>query len=79
MSADPSLKMRDALTRHRNVLTRDERMQVLIENERFDETTDSPFGLPKVAHRKVQAAKKDKKEKVDAIDEVATDDTSAEA
>ena len=65
--------MRNALSRHRNVLTRDERMKALIEDERFDETTDSPFGLPKVSHRKARAAKKDKKEQVEATDEAATD------
>ena len=61
MSIDRSLKMRDALSRHRNVLTRTERLELLIEEERFDEDKNCPFGLPKIAHRKAHAGKKDKK------------------
>lgn len=66
MSVDPSLKMRDALSRHRNVLTRAERLELLIEEERFDRDKDCPFGLPKVAHRKSHAGRKEKKEKDEA-------------
>lgn len=62
MSVDRSLKMRDALSRHRNVLSRAERLEILIEEERFDAEKDCPFGLPKVAHRKSHAGKKEKKE-----------------
>lgn len=57
MSIDPSLKARDALRRHRNVLTRAERIEVLREEERWQEK-DSVFSLAKVAHRKVAASKK---------------------
>ena len=58
MSIDRSLKMRDALSRHRNVLTRAERLEILTEDDRWDEEKDSVFGLPKVAHRKSAAGKK---------------------
>lgn len=79
MSVDRSLKMRNALSRHRNVLTRDERMKILVEDERFDEAKDSPFGLPKVAHRKIHAAKKEKKEEAVTIEEAAAAETETPA
>jgi small basic protein (TIGR04137 family) len=59
MSIDPSLKVRNALARHRNVLTRAERIEALKDEERWDEG-DSLLGLPKVAHRKSSAGKKAK-------------------
>ena len=59
MSIDPSLKIKGALTRHRNVLTRAERIEKLIEEERWSEG-DSLLGLQKVAHRKSHAGRKDK-------------------
>jgi len=58
MSIDPSLKIKGALSRHRNVLTRAERIEQLQDEEKW-EKTDSVFGLPKVAHRKSRAGKKD--------------------
>jgi len=57
MSVDPSLKLKGALVRHRNVLTRDERIAKLKEEERWEEG-DSLFDLPKVSHRKVSVGKK---------------------
>jgi len=66
MSVDRSLKIKDALVRHRNVLTRAERVQTLKEEERWTEE-QSVLGLPKVAHRKSTAGKKAK----DAADEAA--------
>lgn len=57
MSLDRSLKIKSALIRHRNVLTRAERIMSLSEDERWSET-DSVFALPKVAHRKTHAGKK---------------------
>jgi len=59
MSIDPSLKVRNALARHRNVLSRAERVMILKEEERWSEE-DSLLGLPKVAHRKSVAGKKAK-------------------
>ena len=52
MSIDRSLKTQGSLVRHRNVLTRAERVAKLVEDEKFDIDGDSPTGLPKVAHRK---------------------------
>ena len=59
MSIDSSLKIRNALIRHRNVLTRAERIKILQEEERWNEE-DSVLGLPKVEHRKSAAGKKSK-------------------
>ena len=61
MSIDPSLKIKGALSRHRNVLTRAERIQKLKDEEKWNEG-DSLLGLPKVAHRKSQAGRKAKAE-----------------
>jgi small basic protein (TIGR04137 family) len=61
MSVDRSLKLKDALVRHRNVLTRAERIQILKDEERWTEE-QSVLGLPKVAHRKSTAGKKSKAE-----------------
>jgi small basic protein (TIGR04137 family) len=62
MSMDRSLKSKAALTRHRNVLSRAERIKVLTDEERWGERK-SIFGLPKVAHRKANVGAKKKKEK----------------
>ncbi|HUU92221.1 MAG TPA: small basic protein [Phycisphaerae bacterium] len=56
MSLDKSLKSSGALTRHRNVLSRAERIEKLADDEKWDDG-DAVFGLPKVAHRKVQTRK----------------------
>jgi len=59
MSIDRSLKIKGALKRHRNVLTRAERIEKLKDEERWSEE-DSLLGLPKVAHRKSHAGRKEK-------------------
>ena len=61
MSLDRSLKSANALIRHRNVLTRTERLVKLNEEERWNDSK-SVFGLPKVAHRKQALAKAVKEE-----------------
>ena len=63
MSIDRSLKIIGALSRHRNVLTRAERVEQLKDEEKWSED-DSVFGLPKVAHRKSHAGRKAAKEEV---------------
>lgn len=65
MSLDRSLRQKNALIRHRNVLSRDERVVVLREQEKWEEN-HSMFGLPKVAHRKV-ATKKAPKAAAEAV------------
>jgi small basic protein (TIGR04137 family) len=57
MSIDRSLKIKGALARHRNVLTRAERIDQLKDEEKWSEG-DPLTGLPKVAHRKSHAGKK---------------------
>ncbi|MFH1748025.1 MAG: small basic protein [Planctomycetota bacterium] len=57
MSIDRSLRIQSSLVRHRNVLTRAERVAKLKEDERFSEGM-SPLALPKVSHRKAKAGKK---------------------
>jgi small basic protein (TIGR04137 family) len=59
MSIDRSLKIKGALTRHRNVLSRNERIEVLKNDDRWVDG-DDVTGLPKVGHRKVSGGGKDK-------------------
>jgi small basic protein (TIGR04137 family) len=61
MSLDPSLKSASSLVRHRNVLTRDERLARLKDEEKWPEGR-SVFGLPKVANRKAAVGKAVKEE-----------------
>ena len=61
MSIDRSLKLKDALVRHRNVLTRAERIDRLKDEEKWEDDM-SVMGLPKVSHRKARAKKAEKKE-----------------
>ena len=53
MSIDRSLRTKSSLERHRNVLTRAERVARLIEQEQWTEDR-SPLALPKIAHRKAK-------------------------
>ena len=57
MSIDKSLKTSGALSKHRNVLTRAERIEKLKDEDRWLED-QSPFGLIKVAHRKAKVGGK---------------------
>ena len=59
MSIDPSLKVKGALERHRNVLSRAERIEKLKEEEKWSEG-DPVLGLQKVGHRKSHAGRKAK-------------------
>ena len=56
MSIDRSLRLKDALVRHRNVLTRAERIEKLQDEEKWDDSR-SVLGLPKVGHRKAHTKK----------------------
>lgn len=57
MSIDRSLKPKASLARHRNVLSRAERVTRMQSEEKWgDENT--VLGLPKVGHRKPKAGKK---------------------
>ena len=61
MSIDRSLKIANALSRHRNVLSRDERVERLLDEGVWAEK-DGVTGLPKVSNRKLVAGAKKKKE-----------------
>jgi len=58
MSIDRSLKSAGNLVKHRNVLSRAERIEKLIADEKFERENGNPIGLPKVANRKVVASAK---------------------
>jgi small basic protein (TIGR04137 family) len=73
MSIDRSLKIKGALSRHRNVLSRAERVEQLKDEERWSEG-DSLLGLPKVAHRKSHAGRKAKEEGLEK--EVTTEEVA---
>ena len=61
MSIHRSLVTQGKLTRHRNVLTRAERLQILLEGGTW-KAGDSPFCLPKVRSQKHKGKKAKKKE-----------------
>ena len=61
MSMDRTLKVHGGLLRSRSVLTRAERIQLLIDEGKFDPDQDSPFGLAKVRVRRSKAGTKGKK------------------
>jgi len=69
MSLDKSLKSHDKLARGRNVLSREERLQRLLDDEHWKEG-DSLFGLPKLKPLRMVAPKKTKKTK-EKVDEAA--------
>ncbi|MEM6459458.1 MAG: small basic protein [Planctomycetota bacterium] len=66
MSLDASLKSGGGLSRHRNVLTRAERVAKLADNGEFDMAADNPLGIRKVANRKLVTGKSAKKKKEEA-------------
>ena len=65
MSVDRSLRVKSSLERHRNVLTRAERVALLQDQEKWPEGR-APLHLPKVAHRKAKAGKKKAAAKAEA-------------
>lgn len=60
MSIDKSLSSKNKLVRHRNVLTRPERIKYLLDEGLWDEKK-SVYGLPKVKTIKVKKKAKVKK------------------
>jgi small basic protein (TIGR04137 family) len=75
MSIDRSLKIKGSLSRHRNVLSRAERIEKLIEEERWEEG-DPVTGLVKVAHRKGHSGKKGDKEEKAAAEGAVAEETA---
>jgi len=83
MSVHRSLKTKGKLKRHRNVLTRTERMEALKQEERWKDG-DSVFGLQKVrvysARRKTKAVKTEEEAGIaDGKAKAADGDTAAAA
>lgn len=52
MSIDRSLKSGSGMAKHRNVLTRPERIAKLVAAGKFKKGEGDPIGLPKVGNRK---------------------------
>ncbi len=75
MSIHSSLKTGGSLTKHRNVLSRTERLARLEEKEAWNEEENSVLGLPKVRNIKLKAKKKAKKD--DAAEGEATEEPAA--
>jgi len=69
MSLDRSLKTSGGLSRHRNVLSRAERIDKLAKKSQFNKAEGDPLGLPKVGNRKVATG--GKKKDPSAVDAVA--------
>ncbi len=61
MTIHSSLNIGGGLARHRNVLTRAERIAKLAGSNKFDMDSGDPLGLPKVGNRKIVAGGKSKK------------------
>ena len=78
MSIDRSLKIKGALSRHRNVLSRAERIERLKDEEKWEDEL-SVLGLPKVANRKGHAGRKDKGEEKEVAVEGEGEVTATES
>ncbi|GHT26727.1 hypothetical protein FACS18942_04730 [Planctomycetales bacterium] len=72
MTIDKSLKVRRGISRSRNVLTRAERIEKLLQQDRWKEE-NGPFALPKVRVYKIVVKKKKKKK---GEEEGAADDAA---
>ena len=67
MTIDKSLKIKAGSVSNRNVMTRAERLQKLIDNGRWTEG-DPVYGMPKVRVPKISMKKKKKAKKTDDDD-----------
>ena len=74
MSIDRSLKIKGALSRHRNVLSRNERIEQLKNEDRWEEG-DDVTGLPKVGHRKIHTNSKKAEKAEEEEAEAATEES----
>ena len=77
MSIDRSLKVKGTLERHRNVLSRAERIDKLKDEEVWQEG-EAVFGLSKVAHRKSHAGRKAAAKEAAEAAEAATAEAAVE-
>ncbi len=79
MSIHPSLKSSNTMKRHRSVLSRLERVQVLQEKGKLDLESGSVLGMPKVRHLKVKVRKEKAAATTDAAGTEAKPGVSAPA
>ena len=73
MTMDRTLKSSGSLKGARSVLTRDERIEHMLKEGRFDPDENSPFGLPKIKQKQSKAGTKNKKAEEEAPVEAAED------
>lgn len=66
MSIHRSFRSANRLEKHRNVLSRQERIDKLGAFQKWDKDSDSIFGLPKVKNIKPKSRKKEKAEEEEA-------------
>ncbi|MDR0608818.1 MAG: small basic protein [Planctomycetaceae bacterium] len=78
MTIDKSLRTRKGIVRARNVLTRAERIEKLLQQDRWTKD-DGPFSLPKVRVYKIVVKKKKKKKGEEETAAVATPAASTAA
>ena len=77
MSMHKSLRSKSGLERTRNVLTREEQIEKLLEEEEWSEG-GSVFGLPKVKVETVSLRRKPKEEEEEEGEEAEVEDAVAE-
>src|SRR5450759_2453798 len=68
MTMDSSLRNRSGMSRTRSVLSRDERIALMIEEEKFNKDGDSPLGLAKTRVRHSRAGHKAKKAAAEGVE-----------
>ena len=73
MTMDRTLKVHGGLTRARSVLTRAERIQRMVDDDKFDPEKDCPLGLPKTKVRHSRAGMKAKKTEEPAAEGAAAE------
>lgn len=71
MSIHRSFRSASRLEKHRNVLSRQERIEKLESLKKWDEEADSVFGIPKVKNIKMKSKKKPQAEDETAADAAA--------
>lgn len=69
MSIHRSFRSANSLEKHRNVLSRVERIAKLEAIGRFDEETESVFNLAKVRNIKIRGKKKKKDDEEEGVEE----------
>ncbi len=74
MSIHRSFKSANRLEKHRNVLSRTERIAKLESTRKWDEEDSSVFRLPKIRNIKVRSKKKVAEEEVSAEEGVVAED-----